>query len=124
MHRQSIPHRMQFSRLDDMTSIRLQTRNPGTQPQSCEFKDIKIGADNWTETVYCEVCVEMPQKHGEVCGSAGLYREKNEKEPMAINSRIDSAKARIHFCKHRFPLRESKKGNRAMPWRKPAKNAV
>lgn len=43
MYRQSNPHRMQFSRLDDMTSIRLQTRNPGTQPQYCEFKEIKIG---------------------------------------------------------------------------------
>ena len=54
----SIPHRMQLSRLDDMMSIRLQ-RNPRRQPQSCEFKEIKIGAEIG-QTVYCEVCMEMP----------------------------------------------------------------
>ena len=53
----SIPHRMQFSRLDDMMSIRLQ-RNPGRQPQSCEL-EIKIGAEIG-QTVYCEFCMEMP----------------------------------------------------------------
>ena len=59
----SIPHRMQFSRLDNMTSIRLQTRNPGIQPQSCEFKEIKIGAEIG-QTVYYEVCMEMRRLRG------------------------------------------------------------
>lgn len=80
----AVPHWLQFSRLDDMKSERIQTRISGHRASRLRIRNNRI----WSRQLDKDGLlggVDLPRKREELCGSVGRHREKNAKEPKALS---------------------------------------